>query len=281
MDDIYFVDGQYVPAEEAVLPVSDLAILRGYGIFDFMRTYKRIPFHLEDHVDRLFNSAATIDMVLPWSKEEIIAITEETISRNPHHDELNVRIVVTGGTSPDFLNPAGNPRLLVMCTKCVPPAQRYYNDGAKIITIDETRYEPQSKNINYVPAIRALMKARATDAVEAIYMNPSTHVLEGTTTNLFIFKENVLITPDDEILNGITRKVVLDLAEPHYKIELRPVNLDELYAADEAFLTASNKQVMPVVQVNDRKIGSGHPGELTRHIMTLFSDLTGETLFTN
>src|SRR5690606_33177406 len=118
-------------------------------------------------------------------------------------------------------------------------------------TIRESRYLPLAKSINYISAIRALKEARAQDAVEAIYVNDNTHALEGTTTNLFAFIGDKVVTPDEEILPGITRGVVLDIVKDLFPLEIREIHLEELYNADEVFITASNKQVMPIVQVDD------------------------------
>jgi branched-chain amino acid aminotransferase len=275
MGDIYYIDGEFVDSAQATIPVTDLAVLRGYGVFDFMRTYNGEPFHLDAHIERLFRSAEGVDLEMPWSPDEIAAIVRETVARNPHR-EFNVRIVVTGGETLDSITPNGSPRLLVLVTAARPPADHYYIDGAKIITVRASRYLPQAKSINYIPAMRALKKARVHGAIEAVYVNTRSNALEGTTTNIFTFLGDTLVTPpDDEILPGITRGVVLELVKDVYPLQIRDVTLDEFYRADEIFITASNKQVMPIVQVDDVTIGAGVPGERTRHIMTLFAELTG------
>lgn len=278
MAEIYYVDGKFVESDAAMIPVTDLAVLRGYGIFDFMRTYNRKPFHLEAHIERLFNSADAIGLEMIWTREEIYDIVMQTVDHNPHLNELNVRIVVTGGESADFITPMEKPRLAVLCTQAHAPADHLYQNGAKIVTVNETRYIPQSKSINYIPAIRALREARKQNAVEAVYVAPDSRALEGTTTNLFIFQGDTLITPQEDILPGITRSVVLELAEGVYPVVIRDIHLDELYAADEAFLSASNKQIMPIVQVNDRMIADGKPGPHTRDMMLRFGEMTGVAL---
>jgi branched-chain amino acid aminotransferase len=277
MNSIFYVDGQFVESGAATIPVTDLAVLRGYGVFDFLRTYNGKPFHLEAHVDRLFRSAAEIGMDMRWSREEIIAITQETLARNDHA-ESNVRIVVTGGDAPDNITPNGAARLAVLVPPAAPPADHYYADGAKVITVTENRYLPQAKSLNYIPAIRALKQAKAQGAVEAIYVDKNGSALEGTTTNIFAFYGDTLVTPSRDILPGITRGVILELVVGVYPVEQRDISLDELHRADEVFITASNKQVMPVVRVDDAIIGAGVPGERTRHVMTLFGQLTGVPL---
>lgn len=273
---IFYIDGEYIEDRTATLPVSDLAVVRGYGVFDFLRTYSGKPFHLDQHLERLRRSAELIDLELPWTLDEIKAVVLETLSRNDHA-ESNVRIVVTGGTSDDYITPTGKPRLMVMVTPARVLPQSWYTDGAKIITEPTERYLPGAKSLNYIPAIRALKRARAEDAIEAIYTDREGRVLEGTTTNLFAFFEGVLVTPGDGILPGITRGVVLEIAEGHYPIQLRDIQRDELLRADEVFITASNKQVVPIVRVDDAVIGDGRPGAHTRHMMELFAEYTAAT----
>jgi branched-chain amino acid aminotransferase len=274
MSDIFYIDGRFIERDEASIPVTDLAVLRGYGIFDFMRTYNGEPFHLADHVARLFRSAELIDLAMPWTQDEVIGIVRETLARSPHA-ESNIRIVVTGGDALDFITPDERPRLLVMVTAARPPAEHYYTDGAKLITVRDARYIPGAKSINYIPAIRALKKARAAGAVEAVYVNDTSHALEGTTTNVFAFFGETLVTPEAGILPGITRGVVLKLVDGVYPVQIRPLPLEDLYGADEVFISASNKQIMPIVQVDHVTIGGGAPGPHTRRVMDLFAEYTG------
>lgn len=275
MANIFYVDGEFVSSSDAALPVTDLAILRGYGVFDFFRTYGGKPFHLDEHLQRLRRSAALIDLELPWAHEEIKAIVIETVARN-NLPECNVRILVTGGATDDFITPKDEPRLMVMVTPAAPPATHYYNDGAKVVTFETERYIPGAKTINYIPAIRAMKRARAVEAVEAIYVNRDGHALEGTTTNLFAFIGDKLVTPGDGILWGITRSVVLELAQEMFPLEMRVLPVQELLTADEVFITASNKQVMPIVQVDETVIGDGKPGPRTKQIMAKFAEFTSE-----
>jgi branched-chain amino acid aminotransferase len=275
MANIFYVDGEFVSSSDAALPVTDLAILRGYGVFDFLRTYGGRPFHLDEHLQRLRRSASLIDLDLPWSHEEIKGIVLETIARN-NLPECNVRILVTGGATDDFITPKNEPRLMVMVTPASPPAPHYYTDGAKLITFQTERYIPGAKTINYIPAIRAMKRARAAGAIEALYIDREENALEGTTTNLFAFIGDKLVTPGDGILWGITRSVVLELAQEMFTLEMRTLPLQELLRADEVFITASNKQVMPIVQIDDTVIGDGRLGPRTWQIMAKFAEYTSE-----
>ncbi len=272
---VFYVDGQFIAQDSAALPVTDLAILRGYGVFDFMRTYGGKPFMLEEHLARLRRSAALIDLPVPWGDDELKQIVLETVARNPHLEEANVRIVVTGGESPNFLIPQDKPRLLVLVTPSVQIPQHYYTHGVKAITEVAARYIPEAKTINYIQAVRAMRRAKAQDAAEVLYISADGLALEGTTTNVFGVYGQTLVTPKDGILHGITRKVVLRLLhENGYTVDERALPLQELLRADEVFITASNKQVMPVVQIDDAPIGSSRPGAVTQQVMALYHAYT-------
>lgn len=272
---VYYVDGQFVDADSAVIPLSDLGVIRGYGVFDFTRTYNRELFCLDEHIARLFRSAAMIDLEIPWSHEEIADVVRETLARNPQLSEAYMRIVITGGDGLDSVTPADRPRLVVIISPAAPPSDETYQNGAKVITVRDQRYLPTAKTLNYIPAIRAMKLANKADALEAIYVDPQGHVLEGTTTNIFAFFGDTLITPNDSVLDGITRAVVLDLTKDVFDVQQRVLTLNDLYNADEVFITSSHKQVMPVVQVDDRTISTGIPGKRTQRIMALFAQHAG------
>lgn len=269
MLNIYYVDGEFVTSDEAVISATDLAVLRGYGVFDYMRTYGGKPFHLDEHLQRLRRSAELIDLPLPWSHEELKAIVQETVDRNDHA-ESSVRIVVTGGASDDFITPKDEPRLMVLATPIKEMPEHYFTEGVKIITFETERYLPGAKTLNYIPAIRAMRRAHQVGAVEAIYIDREGRALEGTTTNLFAFSNGTLVTPGEGILNGITRATVLELAEGVFPIEKRDLPLTELLAAEEVFITSSNRQVMPVVKIDDHTVGDGKPGAKTLKLLELF-----------
>ena len=181
---VFYIDGKYVKEEEAVLPVSDLAILRGYGVFDFLRTYGGRPFHLDAHIKRLQNSAELIELACPWSHAELVEIISETVSRNSY-SEFNIRLLITGGESEDSITPGSRPRFLVMITPVREFPGEWYENGVKITTADITRYIPGAKSIDYIRAIMGLNRAGSQGAVESVYIDGEGCVLEGTTSNIF------------------------------------------------------------------------------------------------
>ena len=272
--DTYYIDGEFVDEDAAAIPAKDITVLRGYGVFDFLITYNKRPFYLDAHVARLENSAREIGLVLKHSSREISEIVTRTLEQNPHHKESNVRIVYSGGISPDGVTPQGNGILMVMATPKYELPDWWYQDGAKIITVDMERFIPTSKSTNYLSAVFAQQKAHAQDAIEAIYKDRHNRILEGTTTNIFCIKGETLITPPDNILPGITRGVVLELLKDRFDIQLRHIQEEELPDMDEIFITASNKEIVPVIRMDDLTIGDGRPGKHTKALLTTWADYT-------
>lgn len=271
MVNIYYVDGEYVPSDKAAIPVDDLAIIRGIGVFDLLRTYNGKPYFLKEHIERLYHSAQQINLKMLWSPDEIYQLVIETLNRN-ELDEANVRIVVTGGSSPDYITPAGKPRLIILITPVPKLPKWWHTKGVKVITTQVKRNFPGAKSIDYLPAALALSKAQDQEAIEAIYLDDNDNALEGTTSNLFAFIDGNLITPGSGILSGVTRKVVLDVARGHYPIQIRDLPIKELLAAQEVFITGTNKGLLPVIQVDETVIGKGCPGPMTQRIIRLLEE---------
>ena len=273
MANVYYVDGKFVPDSEAVFPINDLGLLRGYGCFDFMRTYNGRVIFIRDHVQRLLRSAAQVAIALPLSENELIQLVNETLKRNPPV-ESSIRILVTGGSSPDFITPQGRPRVAIMVAPLHAYPKEWYMEGAKVVTTAYTRTIPGAKSIDYIRAIMVLAEAREKGAIEAVYVDSGGQVREGTTSNVFAFFGDRLTTPGSGILNGITRQKVLGLAEEKFSVDIRDINRDEFVRADEVFITSSNRLIVPIVRVDEDIIGSAQPGRRTRAIMQAFADFT-------
>jgi len=270
---VFCIDDQFVMEDQAMISVNDLGLLRGYGVFDFLRTYNRRPFHLEDHIRRLETSAGLVNLPLPRTQRQILDITMETLSRNDL-TEANIRIVITGGISLDFITPGNSPKLLVMVTPYHPYPDKWYRNGVAVITTCHERYIPGAKSTHYLPAIIALSRARRENAVEAVYTDRCNRILEGTTTNFFAFFGDRLVTPGIAVLPGITRQVVLQLVQNEFDVSIRDIHKNEIPMMDEIFITASNKEILPVVRMDDRTLGDGIPGPRTRRVMEIFAAYT-------
>jgi branched-chain amino acid aminotransferase len=255
----WYVDGAWVHPPQATISIHDLAILRGYSAFEALRTYAQRPFHLREHLERLSRSAEMIDLELPCTCEEIAAVVHEIITRNPYRHAA-VRMLVTGGESEDGIMAVGKPKLIVMIDPLGARDLHRFAQGYVLITTRLQREVPEAKTSNYTSAIRALKEAARREADDALFVNERGHVQEATRSNFFIFRGDTLITPREEVLFGITRNVVLELARGRFAIEERPILLTELALADEAFVTSSSKEITPVVRIDEQMIGSGQPG---------------------
>lgn len=272
--DIFFVNGNFVKEDSAEISVNDLSILRGFGVFDFLRTYNGVPFYLEEHILRLKRSASLIGLELPYSPQQLKEIVTETLERNDH-PESQIRIVATGGQSDDGITPGQLPSLMVMVNEVKPMPTEWYQHGVKVVSCPIDRFLPGAKSINYIPAIVCQKEASAQQAIEAIYSDRDGFLQEGTTSNIFVVKDKSLITPPvDRILPGVTRQVVINLMSKKYKIIERPIHTDEIRLIDEAFITSSVKEIVPVVTINSIRIGTGSIGKTTQKTLDIFHNYT-------
>ncbi len=271
MDDQAFcyIDGRWAHPNEIMISINDTAVLRGYSAFESLRTYDRRPFHLDEHVNRLYHSAALIELAIPWPREHVVAAVQELIARN-NYTHATIRIYVTGGISEDGVLPSATPSLALLITQLGERDMQRFARGYRMITTHLQREVPEAKTTNYLAAMRALKEAARCNADDALYVNEQNHVLEATRSNFFIFRGDTLVTPRVGVLIGVTRNVVLELACGRFAIEERPILLDELPLADEAFVTSSSKEITPVIQVDDVVIGTGFPGPHTTELEQRF-----------
>jgi branched-chain amino acid aminotransferase len=274
---LYYINGEFVPASQAALRLDDLGLVRGYGVFELLRTYGPQPFGLQAHLERLQRSAAQIELALPWSLADLDAIVRETLARNDPTD-VTIRIIVTGGVSSNFLMPEGRPSLLVMLAAVKPLPEHLYSKGASLITFDGPRFMPTVKTLNYITAVRGQQRARAAGAIEALYCDASGVITECTTSNFFLFHGDQLVTPAEDVLPGVTRAAVLTLAADLFEIVQRPIHRSELRVADEAFITSTTKEIMPIVRIDAQQIGDGRVGKRTQRLLEHFRSAVLEGL---
>ncbi len=268
----WYVDGAWVHPHQASISLNDIAILRGYSVFEALRTYHRHPFHLEGHLERIYRSAEIIDLEIPYSREQIAGVIYESIERNTY-SHAAIRLLLTGGESEDGLLAIGPSKLVVMVTPLGERDMERFARGVFLITTRLQREAPEAKTSSYTAALRALKEATRRGADDALYVNERNHVQEATRSNFFLFRGDTLVTPRDEVLIGITRNVVLDLARDRFAIEERPILLEELRLADEAFVTSSSREITPVVRIDDVTIGTGGPGSRTIELEQRFIDM--------
>jgi D-alanine transaminase/branched-chain amino acid aminotransferase len=246
-----FVNNRIVPAVEAVLNVSDLAFLRGYGIFDYFRVIDGKAVFLEDYLDRLHRSAAGLSLQIPFSREYL---TEQIYTLIAMHDYplMGVRIVCTGGCAQDAYTPVHSN----VCMLVKPFDFHPYHQGLKLMTVPYQRELHLIKSINYIIPISLLPKMKTCQADDVLYYHNGL-ITESSRSNIFMIKNGVLITPSYGMLEGVTRKRIISFAKEIMPMEIRDVTLGEILEADEVFLSASTKRISPVTMIDQCAFSSG------------------------
>lgn len=281
-----YIDGQFLPQEDAKISVFDHGLLYGDGVFEGIRFYNDRVFRLEEHIDRLFDSAKAIHLSIPATREEVIEATLETIRRNDLHDGY-IRLLVTRGVGSLGLSPYHCKRasiVVIASTISLYPAEKY-EKGLVMATCATRRpnhdaLSPAVKSLNYLSNVMAKVEAIAAGAEEGVMLNAAGYVAECTGDNIFVVKKGIVYTPTvaSGSLDGITRGVVIELVAAA-GFELREVEMSryDLYTADEVFLTGTAAEVVPVAEYDKRIIGSGEPGPITRRLIADFRNLVQTT----
>lgn len=264
-----FINGKVFSESEACLRADDLGLQRGYAVFDFARTCNGKLFHINDHLERLRTSASALRLPLKYTDEEIIEIARELIQRSNLRRPA-VRFILTGGYTQQGVE-FEEPNFIVTAEEQQAYPAEVYAKGGKLITYEYQRELPRVKTTNYLNAIRLEPLRLQKKAFDILYFS-NNEVSECPRSNFSMFKGERLITPKDNVLLGITRKIILRLAEDKFIVEERPISMTELKTADEAFVTSTSKRVIPIVQINDFLIGNGVVSHRTRTIMKLFEE---------
>ncbi|QDV12311.1 Branched-chain-amino-acid aminotransferase [Rosistilla oblonga] len=276
------LNGQLVPKEDAKISVFDHGLLYGDGVFEGMRSYAGKIFKLDDHLDRLWDSARAICLELPITREQLAEDCKATLAANNIIDGY-IRLIVTRGAGSLGLDPnrCTNPQVIIIADKISLYPSEYYENGLHLVTASTIRNHPAAlsprvKSLNYLNNIIAKMEGLQAGCVEALMLNHKGDVAECTGDNVFIVDRGVLKTPstDSGILEGITRNAVLEIAAD-LGIPTREMTLTrhDLFVADECFLTGSAAEVVPVVQLDNRPIGDGKPGPITKRLLEAFHKL--------
>jgi branched-chain amino acid aminotransferase len=284
---IIYLNGEFVPKEEAKVSVFDHGLLYGDGVFEGVRSYNGRVFRLYEHLQRLYDSAKVIRLTIPLSLEEMKEKILETLRRNNLRDAY-IRAVVTRGVGDLGLDPDKCSKegfVFIITDKIVLYDDEYYKNGLNVITVPTRRNVPEAlnpriKSLNYLNNIMAKIEAKNSNVIEAIMLNSDGYVVECTGDNIFIIKNEVIYTPPTYIgaLEGITRDAVIELARNMgLKVEERIFNRYEVFVADECFLTGTGAEIIPVVKVDGRIIGDGSPGNITKKLTEAFRELTQTT----
>jgi branched-chain amino acid aminotransferase len=257
--------GKIILLQDAFLHISDLAVQRGYGIFDFFKVQNGAPLFLDDYLARFYESARLMDLPVPYAPDALKKVLYQLMEKN-QISESGIKMVLTGGYSEDGYTPAA-PNLIITQQPVSLPPTEVVEQGIKIITHEFVRELAQAKTINYTTGIRLMKEVKAQNATDVLYHHNGV-ITEFPRCNFFIVtQDNHVRTPGEDVLKGITRKNVLELAAKKYPTEAGTVTLTDLAQAKEAFLTSTTKRIIPIVQVNDQMIGNGKPGSVTLDLL--------------
>lgn len=280
---IIYLNGQYVEKEKAVISIFDHGFLYGDGVFEGIRAYQGNVYKLTEHINRLYESAHSIMLDIPHSKQKFQEIIVETVRQNRLLSAY-IRVVVSRGVGDLGLDPRNceAPTVIVVAEPLAIYSDELYEKGLRLASVVNRRssadvLNPQIKSLNYLNNILVKLSSVQANADEALILNRDGYVTEGSADNIFIVKDGMIKTPPIYLgaLEGITRNAIIDIAkELHYSIEETPFTLHDVYIADEVFLTGTAAEVIPVATVDDRQIGDGEPGSITQTLLKEFRKQT-------
>jgi len=283
---IIYIDGKFYPEEEAKISVFDHGLLYGDGVFEGIRAYEGRVFKLEEHLRRLEDSAKAILLTIPLDRDEMRAAVLETCKRNKMKSGY-LRLVVTRGKGYLGLSPdrCKKPTIIIIASDLELYPEKYYREGLRVVTVPTWRnspaaLDPSIKSLNYLNNILAKIEGQQAGAQEVILLNPQGLVAECSGDNIFYIRDQVLVTPklSSGALNGITRNTVLEIArEAGWKTREDDVRRYDLFTAEEMFLTGTGAEVIPVVEVDGRAIGTGKPGKHTADLIRRYHKLVTTT----
>ena len=277
MSTVYtFLNQDFVPSDKACLHISDLAFQRGYGIFDFFRVMEGYPLFIDDYLKRFYGSATEMQLEVPYTQEKLKEIIFELIRRNDL-PMSGLKLMLTGGYSPDAFH-ITQPNLVITQQPLSLSQDPVLPKGIKIITHAYVRDSPRVKTINYITGIWLQNKISKQGASDVLY-HQGGEVSELPRCNFFIVKpDKTLVTPSKNILYGITRQHVLELAAKKFNVQEGVVTLQDVMEAQEAFLTSTTKRILPITHVDNHLIGTGEPGAVAQQLYMDLIQLEKEEL---
>jgi branched-chain amino acid aminotransferase len=280
-ESVIYLNGEWVPKSQAKISVFDHGFLYGDGVFEGIRAYNKRVFKLDEHVERLFDSAKAIDLKIPHTQKEFAELILETCRKNKLVDAY-IRPVVSRGPGDLGLNPlkCAKPTVIIIANPTISLYGDKYEKGLRLVTAHNRRnppdcISPNIKSLNYLNNIIAVIQVNQRGADEALFLDKEGYVSEAAADNIFVIKHGKIKTPPTVTnLNGITRATVLDLCEK-LKLPAKESQLTqfEVYTADEVFMTGTAAEIAPIVNVDERMVGDGKPGPMTKQIAKAYKDL--------
>ncbi|MGC5327965.1 branched-chain-amino-acid transaminase [Brevibacillus sp. SYSU BS000544] len=282
---LIYLNGEFVEKENAKISVYDHGFLYGDGVFEGIRAYNGNVFRLDEHIERLYESALSILLEIPLTQEEMAQAVVETIRRNNLRDAY-IRLVVSRGNGNLGLDPRSCrlPNIIIIVEQLQLFPKELYETGMRIITVPTRRNKPDAlnpkiKSLNYLNNVLVRIEAHLAGVSEALMLNSEGYVAEGSGDNVFVVKKGVIYTPPSYVgaLQGITRQSIIEIAEKlGYLVKEEPFTRHDVYVADEVFLTGTAAEVISVVEVDGRRIKEGKPGPITKHLLTEFRRIVEE-----
>lgn len=271
-----FINGQWTEAGKASIHVSDLAVQRGYGVFDFFRTANGKPLFLDDHLARLQHSASMLRLQIPYTTAQLKEIIAELLQRNQLHTS-GIRITVTGGYAADTYT-ISTPNIIITQSPLTMDESFDENKGIHLVTEEYVRELPTVKSINYLMGVYLQQKIKEADADDVLYVKDE-YISELPRSNVFVVTaDNKLITPHEHVLNGITRKHILQLAKPLMEVEEKAISLTDVFHAKEMFVSSTTKRLLPVFSVNGIGVADGTSGTVTTDLYQRFLELEQQVI---
>lgn len=283
-----FINNKFYPEKDAKISVFDHGLLYGDGVFETLRTYNGRVFKIDEHIERLFHSAKQINLEIPYKKSELKNAINSAIRKNKVR-EAYIRVTVTRGTGDIGYASKCIPNLIIIAKKFIPYPKKIYEKGVSVITYNAERFLPKAKSTNCLHLVMAKNEATKKNSFEAILVDNAGFVTEGTVSNVFFvkylkkkismkkffshdknYRDCRIYTPKGNILCGITREVVIEIASRFIDVEEANIKKGHIPSFDECFLTNTTAEIVPVVKIDDKKIGNGFPGEITKKLMKEF-----------
>ncbi|WKA51152.1 branched-chain-amino-acid transaminase [Planococcus liqunii] len=281
-EQLIYLNGEFVRKEDAKVSVYDHGFLYGDGVFEGIRSYNGNVFRLEEHLERLYDSAKSVMLEIPHTFEEMTKLVVETLRRNELKDAY-IRLIVSRGVGNLGIDPltCSRPSVIVIAEALSLFPKSLYDNGIEIVSVATRRnrsdvLSPKVKSLNYMNNILVKIEANLAGVSEALMLNDQGYVAEGSADNIFIVRKNKILTPPGYVgaLEGITRNAIMEVAaQKGYEVQEGVFTRHDVYVADEVFLTGTAAEVIAVIKVDGRVIGDGKPGPVTNDLLASFREL--------
>jgi branched-subunit amino acid aminotransferase/4-amino-4-deoxychorismate lyase len=265
-----FIENEFIEIQHARIAVDSIAVNRGYGAFDFFGVINKKPFYLDRHLDRFFRTIELLRTTIHFNRNEIASLIDQIIQKNEERD-FYIKLFALPNASHTV--PGLDSALYIIPVHAGSFDPQLYENGGRLISKEYSRFLPEAKSTNYLPMVFWYPEIVKNQAVDVLYyFNNIVH--ETSRGNIFMVKEQKVYTPSHDILKGITRSVIIDiLMQKNIEIIEKQITLSELMDADEVFLTSTTKKVLPIVRIDDKEVGTGAVGKVTRELFSKFEQL--------